>query len=94
MVQSSSDVLLHKLQSNLHVVKEHTQDKYPSLARKIESRFYKISLPDGWQLMEDGSYAFTGIAYRQIGYFAVAFDHGNNPLNAAISDFITPEPMT
>lgn len=42
----------------------------------------------------DGSYAFPYLAYRQNGYFAIAFDHGNNPLNAAIADLITPNLMT
>ena len=41
----------------------------------------------------DGSYAFTGIAYRPNGYFVIAHDHGANPLNAAIADLVTPEPM-
>ena len=41
----------------------------------------------------DGSYSFPHIAYRVNGYFAIAYDHGDNPLNAAIADFITPEPM-
>ena len=41
----------------------------------------------------DGSYSFPNIAYRDKGYFVVAFDHGDNPLNAAIADLITPEPM-
>lgn len=40
-----------------------------------------------------GAYAFDRIAYRPNGYFAVAYDHGANPLNAAIADLITPEPM-
>lgn len=41
----------------------------------------------------DGSYSFPYIAYLHQGYFAIAFDHGDNPLNAAIADMITPEPM-
>ncbi len=41
----------------------------------------------------DGSYTFDFIAYLQNGYFAIAFDHGVDPLNAAIADLITPEPM-
>ena len=41
----------------------------------------------------DGAYAFNSIAYRPNGYFVVAYDHGENPLNAAIADLITPEPM-
>lgn len=40
-----------------------------------------------------GAYAFSGIAYRANGYFVVAYDHGDNPLNAAIADLVTPEPM-
>lgn len=41
----------------------------------------------------DGAYAFNYLAYRPNGYFAIAFDHGDNPLNAAIADLITPEPI-
>lgn len=41
----------------------------------------------------DGEYAFDGIKYILNGYFTIAFDHGDNPLNAAIADLITPEPM-
>jgi hypothetical protein len=41
----------------------------------------------------DGSYSFPNIAYRANGYFAVAYDHGENLLNAAIADLLTPEAM-
>ena len=41
----------------------------------------------------DGSYAFLFIAYRYQGYFVIAYDHGGSPLNAAVADWITPEPM-
>lgn len=41
----------------------------------------------------DGVYIFNYIAHRPNNYFVVAFDHGANPLNAAIADLITPEPM-
>lgn len=41
----------------------------------------------------DGAYAFNYLAYHLNGYYAIAFDHGDNPLNAAIADLITPEPM-
>lgn len=41
----------------------------------------------------NGEYAFDNIKYILNGYFVIAFDHGNNPLNAAIADLITPEPM-
>lgn len=40
-----------------------------------------------------GAYTFSYLAYSQNGYYVIAFDHGNNPLNAAIADFVTPEPM-
>ena len=42
----------------------------------------------------DGSYVFSSIAYRHNAYFAIAHDHGTNPLNAAIADLITPELMS
>ena len=42
---------------------------------------------------EDGTYAFRNIAYRLNGYFIVAYDHGDEPLNACIADLITPEIM-
>lgn len=41
----------------------------------------------------NGSYAFDWIAFRDKGYFVVAYDHGDSPVNAAIADLITPEPM-
>lgn len=41
----------------------------------------------------DGYYEFLNLHHQINGYFAVAFDHGDNPLNAAIADLITPEPM-
>lgn len=41
----------------------------------------------------DGSYAFDYLAYRYKGYTVIAFDHSGTPVNAAIGDFITPEPM-
>ena len=40
-----------------------------------------------------GSYQFNWLKYIPNGYFAIAFDHGDNPLNAAIADLITPELM-
>jgi len=41
----------------------------------------------------DGDYFFNNIAYINQGYFVIAYDHGDNQLNAAIADLITPEPM-
>ena len=41
----------------------------------------------------DGTYAFNNIAYLDQGYFLVAHDHTTPKVNAAISDFVTPEPM-
>ena len=40
-----------------------------------------------------GNYLFDYIPYRPLGYFVVAFDHGGSPVNAAIADLVTPEPM-
>jgi len=40
-----------------------------------------------------GAYTFNYIADRPNGYFVVAHDRGANPLNAAIADLVTPEPM-
>lgn len=40
-----------------------------------------------------GAYAFQNIAYRYRGYFVIAYDHGDNPHNAAIADLMTPEAM-
>ncbi len=42
---------------------------------------------------DNGAYAFNNIAYRANGYFVIAYDHGQFPLNAAIADLVTPEPM-
>lgn len=40
-----------------------------------------------------GSALFTDLAYEPQGYVATGYDHGADPVNAAISDLITPEPM-
>ena len=42
----------------------------------------------------DGTYAFNNIAYRNQGYFLVAHDHTIPLHNSAISDFVTPTPMS
>ena len=41
----------------------------------------------------DGSYKFEYIPYLDKGYFLVAHDHSAPYVNAAISDFVTPEAM-
>lgn len=41
-----------------------------------------------------GAYRFDRIAYRYKGYYVIAFDHGADPVNAAIGDLITPEVMS
>jgi hypothetical protein len=41
----------------------------------------------------NGAYAFNNISYRYRGYFINAFDHSGTPVNAAVGDFLTPEPM-
>jgi hypothetical protein len=39
----------------------------------------------------DGAYAFTGLQPVPSGYYVVALDHAGTPVNAAISDYLTPE---
>lgn len=59
---------------------------------RLFDRLSARCLRESWS-GNDGSYAFNNVAYRPNGYFIVAYDHGDNPLNAAIADLITPEPM-
>lgn len=40
-----------------------------------------------------GQITFKNYAVIPQGYFAVALDHGADPVNGAISTHITPEPM-
>jgi hypothetical protein len=39
---------------------------------------------------EAGHYAFEWLAYREEGYFLIAYDSGDAPLNASIRDRVTP----
>lgn len=41
----------------------------------------------------DGHYEFLYLLHQSNGYFVVGFDHGDNPLNAAIADLVTTELM-
>lgn len=59
---------------------------------RLFDRRSAICIRETWSAA-DGAYAFNHLANQPNGYFAVAFDHGDNPLNAAIADLITPEPM-
>lgn len=56
---------------------------------RVSGRFVRETWSD-----TAGEYDFDYIAYREQGYFIVAHDHGDNPLNAAIADLATPELMT
>lgn len=40
-----------------------------------------------------GNYSFQYLANRPLGYILIAHDHGDDPLNAAIADLVSPEPM-
>ena len=42
---------------------------------------------------DDGAFVFDHLAYLDGGYFAIAHDHTAPLRNAAISDYLTPEPM-
>lgn len=59
---------------------------------RLFNRASAMCIRETWSA-EDGSYAFEHLAYQPNGYFAIAHDHGASPLNAAIADLITPEPM-
>lgn len=59
---------------------------------RLFDRVTALCIRETWSAA-DGSYAFDRLANQPNGYFIVAFDHGDNPLNAAIADLITPEPM-
>lgn len=59
---------------------------------RLFDRFSGRYLRERWS-SSDGSYFFPYIAYRESGYFTIAYDHGDNPLNAAIADYLTPELM-
>jgi len=59
---------------------------------RLHDRRSALLVRETWSAA-DGSYSFPNIAYHLNGYYAIAFDHGDNPLNAAIADLITPEPM-
>jgi hypothetical protein len=61
---------------------------------RLFDRVTGLCIQERWSDANNGTYSFTYLDYRPNGYFAVAFDHGDNPLNAAIADLITPEPMT
>lgn len=55
-------------------------------------RLTKRLLAETWS-DEDGAYSFDYLVYAANGYFAIAYDHTGTPLNAAVSDLITPELM-
>lgn len=59
---------------------------------RLFNRLTAKCLRETWS-SADGSYVFNHLANQPNGYFAIAFDHGASPLNAAIADLITPEPM-
>lgn len=40
-----------------------------------------------------GAYVIDNLRYESNGYTVIAFDHLGTPLNAAIADLVTPEPM-
>lgn len=59
---------------------------------RLFDRKTAMCLRETWSA-PDGAYTFDHLAYQANGYFAIAHDHGASPLNAAIADLITPEPM-
>jgi len=59
---------------------------------RLHDRISGRCLRETWS-SASGAYAFEWLADRPQGYYAIAFDHGDNPKNAAIADLITPEAM-
>lgn len=59
---------------------------------RLFHRLTAACLGETWSAA-DGSYSFSALSHIPSGYFVIAFDHGDNPLNAAIADLVTPEPM-
>lgn len=59
---------------------------------RLFHRASALCLAETWSTA-DGAYVFNNLAGTSNDYFAVAYDHGDNPLNAAIADLITPEAM-
>ncbi len=60
---------------------------------RLFDRYTGRHIAQTWSDAASGAYTFSGIAYRANGYFVVAYDHGDTPLNAAIADLVTPEPI-
>ena len=58
---------------------------------RLFDRLTARCIRETWSDPVTGAYSFEWIANRD--YFAVAFDHGDNPVNAAIADFLPLEPM-
>lgn len=45
-----------------------------------------------WVFSNNG-YSFDYLKIVNNGYYVIAFDYNSHPLNAAIADLVTPEPM-
>jgi hypothetical protein len=60
---------------------------------RLYSRTNGVMYAQTWSSATDGSYEFNYLPYLANGYYVIAFDEGDNPLNAAIADLVTPEPM-
>lgn len=73
-----------------------TVARYGALGRyrvRLIHRRSGLCLREKWTDATDGTATFDGLAYEYQGYVVEAFDHGTEPLNACIYDFVTPEPM-
>ena len=58
---------------------------------RLFDRLTARCIRETWSDPVTGAYSFEWIADRD--YFAVAFDHGENPGRPGIRDFAAPEPM-
>lgn len=60
---------------------------------RLHARNTGICIAEAWS-SADGSYEFGTLNDNApYGYYVCAFDHGENPSNAAISDQLIMEPM-
>ena len=61
------------------------------LTERLYGRFVATTVSD-----ENGNYSFDyvpNVGSSRASYTIIAVDHTGDPLNAAISDYVTPEPM-
>lgn len=90
--------VIHAYQGGYRITGSVTELGSPGAYRvRLFDRRTGMMVRETWSA-STGEYAFNNITptpnnTATNGYFVIAFDHGDNPLNAAIADLVTPEPM-